>query len=638
MDKITAPLHKATEAAGQASSVVDDVDESVNGLGNASETAAGKLEKLGKGMFFLNQVKEGVDNIRGAFNDAIEPGIRFETAMAEVQAISGVSGEKLDLISGKARELARAFGTDAADATGVFSNVLSQLGPELADTPAVLEAMGRNAMTLSKTMKGDLNGAITALTTSFNAYEISKDDPVQAAKEMETQMNIIAKSAQVGAAEVSDIAQSLSTVGKSAKNSGVSFAEANAALQIFGQSTIKGSEAGTALRNIMMKISAPTDGVAKMMEEMGVGMDRLTDKTLPLADRLQALLPIMNNDKVMKGLFGLEDIVAAQTLIGSTDLLREWTDEVQNSTSAIDQAAVIMDTYAEKQKRMQAFIDDLKISFFEFVEPIAPVIEIVGIFIGTLVTLGTVAWSIGQIMTLVSLKSSIAWIAGMVKMATATVINCRVISMAIKSIPVVGWIIAIITAVTALVVFLWNKFAEVRAFFYGLGNFLKVFFLEGWRFIFNVVSAIIDVINPANWFDDDFHFSDVWDRLAGQALEGGKKVGSAFSDGWKAGMENWEKSHPKEKEEEKEKEFKIDPNAPINRIIGGTNNGGGSPTGGQQAKGLGGSGGGNVRNITMNVTMNNNFHVAGGNDIKRISDRVKQEILAVMTDAVPAAG
>lgn len=637
MDKITAPLRKVTEAAGQASSVVDDVDESVNGLGNASETAAGKLEKLGKGMFFLNQVKEGVDNIRGAFNDAIEPGIRFETAMAEVQAISGVSGEKLDLISGKARELARAFGTDAADATGVFSNVLSQLGPELADTPAVLEAMGRNAMTLSKTMKGDLNGAITALTTSFNAYEVSKDDPAQAAKEMETQMNIIAKSAQVGAAEVSDIAQSLSTVGKSAKNSGVSFAEANAALQIFGQSTIKGSEAGTALRNIMMKISAPTDGVAKMMEEMGVGMDRLTDKTLPLADRLQALLPIMNNDKVMKGLFGLEDIVAAQTLIGSTDLLREWTDEVQNSTSATDQAAVIMDTYAEKQKRMQAFIDDLKISFFEFVEPIAPVIEIVGIFIGTLVTLGTVAWSIGQIMTLVSLKSSIAWIAGMVKMATATVINCRVISMAIKSIPVVGWIIAIITAVTALVVFLWNKFAEVRAFFYGLGNFLKVFFLEGWRFIFNVVRAIIDVINPANWFDDDFHFSDVWDRLAGQALEGGKKVGSAFSDGWKAGMENWEKSHPKEQKEEKVSGFKIDPNNPVNRI-NIPNNGSGSSTGGQQAKGLSGGSSGNVRNITMNVTMNNNFHVAGGNDIKRISDRVKQEILAVMTDVVPAAG
>ena len=87
VDKITAPLRKVTEAAGQASSVVDDVDESVNGLGNASETAAGKLEKLGKGMFFLNQVKEGVDNIRGAFNDAIEPGIRFETAVAEMSGI-----------------------------------------------------------------------------------------------------------------------------------------------------------------------------------------------------------------------------------------------------------------------------------------------------------------------------------------------------------------------------------------------------------------------------------------------------------------------------------------------------------------------------------------------------------------------
>ena len=114
-------------------------------------------------------------------------------------------------------------------------------------------------------------------------------------------------------------------------------------------------------------------------------------------------------------------------------------------------------------------------------------------------------------------------------------------------------------------------------------------------------------------------------------------MGSAFSDGWKAGMENWEKSHPKEQKEEKVSGFKIDPNNPVNRI-NIPNNGSGSSTGGQQAKGLSGGGSGNVRNITMNVTMNNNFHVAGGNDIKRISDRVKQEILAVMTDAVPAAG
>ena len=622
MDKITAPLRKVTEAAGQASSVVDDVDESVNGLGNTSETAAGKLEKLGKGMFFLNQVKEGVDNIRGAFNDAIEPGIRFETAVAEMSGITNMAGKELDVLADKARVTAKTFGTDAADAMGVYKDLLSKITPELKKAPDALEIMSNNVMTLSKTMQNDVPGASAAMSTAMNQYQVSLDDPMKAAQTMTEYMNIMAAGTVEGSAEIKEVAEALKQTGSVAKTFGVDFAETNSAIQLLDKAGKKGSEGGIALRNTILKMQAPTADAVRQLKAAGISIDTMQDQSLSLTDRLRALTPVMHNATIMSALFGGENLASAMALIDGADQMDAWTEAIQGSTSATDMAAKQMDTYAEKQKRMQAFIDDLKISFFEFVEPIAPVIEIVGIFIGTLVTLGTVAWSIGQIMTLVSLKSSIAWIAGMVKMATATVINCRVISMAIKSIPVVGWIIAIITAVTALVAFLWNKFAEVRAFFYGLGNFLKVFFLEGWRFIFNVVRAIIDVINPANWFDDDFHFSDVWDRLA---------------DGWKAGMENWEKSHPKEKEEEKEKEFKIAPNAPINRISG-TNNGSGSFTGGQLAKGPGGSGSGNVRNITMNVTMNNNFHVAGGNDIKKISDRVKQEILAVMTDAVPAVG
>lgn len=637
IDKISSPLDKATEAADGATEAVDKVDGAVDNLGKTSDTVSGKLEQLGKGMFLLNQIKEGVDTVRDSFNDAIEPGVKFQYAMAQVQAIAGLTDKEVELVSDKARDLAKAFGTDAAEGTGVFTNILSQLGPELARYPDVLDAMGRNAMTLSKTMEGDVKGAINALTTSFNAFEISMDDPVRAAKEMETQMNIIAKSAQIGAAEVPDIAQSLSTVGKSAKNAGVSFSEANAALQVFGQSTIKGSEAGTALRNIMIKISAPSSDASKMMEQLGVNMEQLQNKSLPLADRLQALVPIMHDDMMMSKLFGLENIVAAQTLIGSTDQLKEWTDEVQNSTSATDQAGIIMDTYEERQKRMQATIDDLKISFFEFVEPIAPAIQWIGTLVGFIVTLGLVSWSVGNIMSLVAVKSSIAWVASTAKMVFATVTSASAMTAAINSIPIVGWIAMAITAIGALVAYLWDKFAEVRAFFYGLWNFVTTLFTELYNFLVNVMTAILDVINPANWFDDEFHFNDVWDRLSKQAVEGGKKVGSAFSDGWKEGMADFEKSQSKEGQKAEGK-LKLDaPLTPVNQQTG-ANGGAGGASGNGKNVGLGGGGGGNVRNITMNVTFNNNFQVTGGGKVREIADTVKREILAVLTDAVPAIG
>lgn len=635
VDRITSPLHAATDAAEEATRVIDDTEEVVDRLGETSGKAAGKLEGLGKGMFFLNQLKEGVDNIRDSFNDAIEPGIRFETAVAEMSGITNMEGKELDVLADKARSTAKVFGVDAANAMGVYKDLLSKITPELKKAPDALEIMSNNVMTLSKTMQNDVPGASAAMSTAMNQYKVSLDDPMKAAQTMTDMMNIMAAGTVEGSAEIKEVAEALKQTGSVAKTFGVEFAETNSAIQLLDKSGKKGSEGGIALRNTIVKLQAPTTDAVKQLKAAGVSIETMQNQSLSLTDRLRALTPVMHNATIMSSLFGGENLASAMALIDGVDQIDTWTEAIQGSTSAVDIATKQMDTYEEKQKRMKAFIDDLKISFFEFVEPIAPAIEVLGILVGVLVTLGTVAWSIGQIMTLVSIKSSIAWISAMTKMVVSTVSSSALISTAIYGIPIIGWIALAITAITALVAFLWNKFAGVRAFFYALWNFIKVIFTEYYKFIFNVMKAIVDVINPANWFDDDFHFSDVWDRLSQQALEGGKKVGSAFSDGWKEGMADWEKSHRKEGEKKGDTSFNLNsPLSPVNQQTQLT-------TGGTKADGktdLGGKGGSSVKNITMNVTFNNNFRVAGGADMREIADKVKREILAVMTDTVPAIG
>lgn len=636
VDKITGPMHRATDTAEDMTRTVDETTESVEKLGKKAGETGGKLEKWGKGMFFFNQLKEGVDTITDAFNGAIEPGIRFETAVAEMSGITNLAGKDLENLADKARQTARTFGTDAGDATALYTSLLSKLTPELKKAPDALQTMSDNVMTLSKTMKGDVAGATDAMTTAMNQFQVSMADPAQAAKTMTEYMNIMAAGAVEGSAEVTKVAAALEQAGLTAKTFGVTFAETNASIQLLDKAGKKGSEGGVALRNVINKLQAPTSDAAKQLAAAGVNIRTLQDQSLSLTDRLRALTPVMKNASVMSALFGGENMAAAMALIDGTDQIDTWTEAIQGTSAATDMAAKQMDTYAEKQKRMQAFVDDLKISFFEFVEPIAPVIEVIGVFVGTLVTLGTVAWSIGQIMTLVSIKSSIAWLAGMAKMVFSTLTSASAITAAIASIPIVGWIAIAITAIGALVTYLWNKFAEVRAFFYGLWNFIKVIFTEYYRFIFNVMKAILDVMNPANWFDKDFHFSDVWDRLSKQALEGGKKVGSAFSDGWKEGMADWEKSHPKT-EEKTEDSGLATLDMPLTPVVKPTP----ANTGGTSGKdvGLGGKGGGNgVRNITMNVTMNNHFNVSGETDYRKISERIKRELIAILTDVAPAAG
>lgn len=629
VDKITGPMRTATESAQRMTETVDNTTESVEELGKTAQQSGGMLEKFGKGMFFMNEIKEGVDNVRDSFSSAIQPGVNFQYALAQVQAISGLTNDKMELVSKNARQLAKDFGVDAAQGAGVFTNILSQLGPEMAQFPDVLKSMATNAFTLSKTMEGDVDGAISALTASFNSFKPPVDDAVESAKIMERQMNIIAKSAQVGAAEVPDLVMSLKNIGPSAKNAGVSFAETNALLQVLGQNQVKAAEAGTALRNVMLILSAPSSDAAKALREAGVDVEKMGDKSIPLAERLSTLIPVMNDTAIMSRLFGRENIVAGQILTGNIDTIKEWTEEVQGSNSATDQAAIIMDTHAEKMKRMQAFIDDLKISFFELAEPIAPFIEILGIATGAIITIGMTIFSFTQI-------TSLAWGAAWAKMVTVVSVAAKAITAAIASIPIIGWIAIIVSALIGLGVYLYNTSAKVRGFFWGIGEVIKRFVVGSIKLFWELLKFIWKVLNPSNWFQPR-KMADEFNNLVDTAMEIGKSIGRGYQEGMQAGMADYEKKNPKAEKEKKTELQSLNEKTEIQtgkntEIIPGTNTGNN-----QKSLGLGGSGGGgSARNITMNVTMNNTFTVNGETDYKKISQRFKQELIAIMTDVSPA--
>ena len=640
VDRITGPMRAATETAGRMTDTVRETTETVEGLGRQAQEAGSRLEQFGKGMFFLNEAKEGIDTVASSFSDAIDPGVRFQYAMAQVQAISGVSGETLDMISGKARNLAKTFGTDAAEGTGAFSNILSQLGPELAKYPDVLGSMAQNAMTLSKTMDGDVNGAVSALTASFNSFTPPVNDAAESARIMTEQMNIIAKSAQVGAAEVPDIVAALKNIGPSAKNANVSFAETNAVLQVLGQNQIKAAEAGTALRNAMIILSAPSSDAAKALSEAGVDMNRMADRSIPLADRLEALKPVMNDTALMSRLFGRENFVAGQILVGNTGQITEWTKEVQNSTSATDQAAIIMDTYAEKQKRMQSWMDDLKISFFDATEAVAPFISVVGSAMSTVTTLGITVFAATQVM---SLPWKTAWL-GMTRIVT---VAARSISTAIYSIPIVGWIALAVSALIGLGAWLYSTNEKVHAFFWGVGNLISAFVkgaVQTFKALFDVVTV---VLNPENWFQPG-KVKGAFEDFRTYVTAIGERVGSAYGEGVRKGTEHFRRSHT-EKAGAEEKSLELSTgqvNKPEDlKLVRDQNgqsgeNGSGSSGGGSRSSvGLGGSGGsGNVRNITMNITMNNSFSVSGDRDVREVAERVKRELIAIFSDVTPAVG
>ena len=307
------------------------------------------------------------DRATTAIADLYAPGISLEKNLAELSAITGVTGEGLKSIEQAARDTAKTFGTSAVDNVEAYKMMLSQLSPDIAKNSEAMKLMGENVNILSKQMGGDTIAATDVLNTSLNQFGVSMEDPIKAAKVMTEMMNVMSAAAQNGSAELPQIKQALEQVGMVANTTGLSFAETNAYIQLLDQAGKKGSEGGVALRNVLTTLSEgrfTSKLAADGLREAGISTDYLADSSIPLHERLKTLRKIQGDTALMTKVFGKENMAAAIALINTADEAEAMTKKIEGTNSAVEQAGVIMESTAEKNARLTAQVEDFKISIF----------------------------------------------------------------------------------------------------------------------------------------------------------------------------------------------------------------------------------------------------------------------------------
>ncbi|MEG1573377.1 MAG: phage tail tape measure protein, partial [Bacteroidales bacterium] len=295
-----------------------------------------------------------------------------------MSAVTGQTGKGLQEIEKYARQTAKTFGGEASQAAESYKLILSQLSPEIAKCPEALKAMGDSAAITAKLMGGDVAAATSVLTTAMNQFQVSTVNSLEASKEMGRMMNIMAAAAQAGSAELPAIQQALEQSGMAAKAAGVSFSEANSAIQVLDKAGKKGSEGGIALRNVMATLSQgrflPQD-VQEELQAAGVRISDLTNTSKTLSERLNPLKAVMGDAALITKLFGKENANAAVALLAGTEQMDVWTNSILGTNSATEQAQIVMSSYAEKMSRLKAKMDDLKISFFSVAKGALPFLQ-----------------------------------------------------------------------------------------------------------------------------------------------------------------------------------------------------------------------------------------------------------------------
>lgn len=400
-------IENATNGLGDA---VEETGKSFDGLGDKKIDIGGQLfEGLKGGILggiigggIAGLVQTGLSAIGEGFSKVIEIGAEFQTSLQSVSAVTGVTGAGLTDIGERAQGLAAKFGGGASEQLGVFQTALSKIGPQLAGSSTDLTTFADNVNTLSKTDSAlGAAGAVDALSGALLQFGVNVDDTAEVARESTRFMNVLAASAGVGSASVSDVAAAIAVSGSSMANANVSFEEGNAALQVLASKSLVGSQAGTALTAVLNKLQAASGPAADKLLTMGTSSAKLGEllTTKGIGAAIDELRTAMGNlggtaekNAFLVSLFGETGLNAAAALLGGGDKLKQFTEGVTGTQAATEQAATNMATFGETMSRIGAQISNVAIAVFQTLEPAMTFIAQLGanIFAGFIDAIGFV--------------------------------------------------------------------------------------------------------------------------------------------------------------------------------------------------------------------------------------------------------
>mgnify|MGYP000731209800 CR=1 FL=1 len=278
----------------------------------------------------------------------------FEQGAADLSAITGATGDTLEFLKQQAVEVGVETTISAGDTLEAYK-LIASAKPELLTNAEALASITREAIALTEAMGGDLPTAATNLTDIMNKFNASADQAPRF-------VNALAAGSKEGSADVESLAASILVAGTEASSSNIAFEETIGTLETLAERGLKGAEAGTALRNVLSKLSAtdvlPKDATDRL-RAAGVDITQLSDKTITLSDRLRALAPIQNDANALTALFGLENKAAATILLQNIERVDELTESISGTNVAYEQAAVRTKTLAGEFARLKNTIQSL---------------------------------------------------------------------------------------------------------------------------------------------------------------------------------------------------------------------------------------------------------------------------------------
>lgn len=237
--------------------------------------------------------------------------VDFEKQMSSVAAKMGDATEaQLTQLGSLAKELGRTTKFTAGE-TAAAMDFLAMAGFKTNDilsaTPGVLNlaAVGNMELAEAADIASNILGGMGL--------------PVEKTSRL---IDVLAKTATNGNTSVAQLGNAFKSVGPIARTAGASIEDVGASLAILGDRGIQAEEAGTALRNVFVRLAAPPTEAAKALQRLGVSTKNSAGDMRPFGDvlgdvdrRMKELnLGSAEQIGLQSDIFGLRALAAGQIL------------------------------------------------------------------------------------------------------------------------------------------------------------------------------------------------------------------------------------------------------------------------------------------------------------------------------------
>lgn len=241
-----AKLSEVTEAS-------DDLDNSMN------DTSKGGISAFGValGNLISNVVAAAVSKLKELVSETINVGKSFDTGMSKVAAVSGATGDELQALRDKAKEVGaqtKFSATEAADAM----NYMAMAGWK---TEQMIDGVD-GIMNLAAASGAELAVTSDIVTDSLTAFGMSAEESGHFA-------DVLAAASSNSNTNVEMLGESFKFVAPLAGSMGASVEDVSIALGLMANAGIKSAMAGNTLKGAITSLMSPTKEQAAAMQKLG---------------------------------------------------------------------------------------------------------------------------------------------------------------------------------------------------------------------------------------------------------------------------------------------------------------------------------------------------------------------------------